>query len=136
MASLELSSDQFEKLVQAVSQITGDAENAINEALKSSQVKGWMINSITALTPISTAKISSWHPRHAKSAQPYKESYENLSITIKSKTAFNYLYFPDDGSNTKHHRGMQQFMLHGTEAVSDQVVDWITEKIIEKINGN
>lgn len=136
MARLELSYEKYEKLIQAAAKLQGDMEAAINEALKSSQVKNWMVNSITEFTPMSKAKIASWHPRHARGAKPYKETYENLSIIIKSKTAFNYLYFPDDGSNTKRHQGMQQFMLHGAEAVSDQVADEIVDKIVEKTGWN
>ena len=136
MASVMLSYEQFERLFQALDGVAADTESAVNEALKGSQVKNWMINSITGLTPVSKVKTSAWHPRHAKSSSPYKESFENLSILIKSKTAFNYLYFPDDGSNTKRHQGMQQFMLHGMEEVTDQVIDEIAKKIIEKISWN
>lgn len=136
MAKLEMSYEKYEQLIRAAEGMQGNMEEAINEALRSSQIKNWMINSITEFTPMSTAKIRPWHPRHARGADPYKEKYENLSIVIKSKTAFNYLYFPDDGSNTKRHQGMQQFMLHGAEAVSDQVADEIVDRIVERTGWN
>ncbi|MCD8008444.1 MAG: hypothetical protein LUF68_05860 [Clostridiales bacterium] len=49
-----------------------------------------------------------------------------LTLTVKSKTRYQYLYFPDDGSTTLHHAGNQQFMLRGaedqTEAITNDLV--------------
>ena len=46
-----------------------------------------------------------------------------LSVTIKTVNAYNYLYFPDDGSNTKKHAGNQQFMASGAENASDRIME-------------
>lgn len=55
-----------------------------------------------------------------------KNKAENLAVTIRAKTTYGYLYFPDDGSNTLHHYGNQRFFESGieqkeTEAVNDMI---------------
>lgn len=136
MARIGLDCEQYDRLIQTTARLGENVENAINEALRTDRIKIWMINSITESTPVSSAKLGSWHPVHAKNAKPYKEQYENLAVTIKSRKDFHYLYFPDDGSNTKRHQGMQQFMLQGMENVSGQIVDEIVEQIVEKTGWN
>lgn len=46
-----------------------------------------------------------------------------LSVTIKTVSTYNYLYFPDDGSNTKKLAGNQQFMASGAESASDRIME-------------
>jgi len=56
---------------------------------------------------------------------------EMLAVTIKSKTAYNYLYFPDDGTNTIRHAGNQQFFQRGAEEAADTVVELCLGKLTE-----
>ena len=60
---------------------------------------------------------------------------EMLAVTIKSRTAYNYLYFPDDGSNTLHHAGGQHFFQTGAEDTADQIIDLCVGKLTEEFGG-
>lgn len=71
----------------------------------------------------------------ASAAQPFTRENGNLSVTVKTKKAYHYLYFPDDGTNTKHHAGNQQFMLRGAESKSEGIAGKIAEKLVEQIEG-
>ncbi|MCD8208669.1 MAG: hypothetical protein LUD72_12080 [Bacteroidales bacterium] len=55
----------------------------------------------------------------------------NLSLTIKSHGKYRYLYFPDDGSNTKHHAGNQQFMRRGAEEALPSITEDITKRLVQ-----
>lgn len=71
----------------------------------------------------------------ASATQPFVQENGNLSVTVKTKPAYHYLYFPDDGTNTKHHAGNQQFMLRGAESKSEGIAGKIAEKLVEQIEG-
>ena len=60
---------------------------------------------------------------------------ETLAVTIKSRTAYNYLYFPDDGSNTLHHAGGQHFFQSGAEDTADQIIELCVGKLSEALGG-
>ena len=67
----------------------------------------------------------------AKSAQPFTHDDDMLSVTVVSRGYYHYLYFPDDGSNTKKHAGNQQFMLHGAEDSASDIIDICMGKLLE-----
>lgn len=68
----------------------------------------------------------------AKNAAPFTAKTDQmLSVTIVSRKPYNYLYFPDDGSNTKHHAGNQHFMKHGAEKASEKIIDLCIGKLQE-----
>ncbi len=69
--------------------------------------------------------------REAKSAQPFSQKKELLSVTTQSKGSYHYLYFPDDGSNTKRHYGNQQFMRRGAEASADKIIETCLGRLTE-----
>lgn len=72
----------------------------------------------------------------AKRTQPFRQFNGSLSVTVASKTAYNYLYFPDDGTNTKHHIGYKgrprEFMMHGAENQTGEIIDRCINRLIEK----
>ncbi len=63
-----------------------------------------------------------------------KNKSENLAVTIGAKTAYGYLYFPNDGSNTIHHHGNQRFFEKGVEAEKQEAANDMIEllTILEK----
>lgn len=73
-------------------------------------------------------------PKHAKLAKSLTDVKENLGIVTKSKKTYNYLYFSDDGSNTKRHQGLQGFMLKGAEKSIDEITQDIINRLIDEIN--
>lgn len=54
------------------------------------------------------------------------------SVLIRSRPAYNYLYFPDDGTNTDHHAGKQRFMVRGAQAAVPQVANDICSRLAAK----
>lgn len=72
---------------------------------------------------------------HSSGAQGSKwqryDTSEPLAITVATTSSRHYLYFPDDGSNTKRHFGNQQFMLRGAEAAAPMILEKGVEALIE-----
>lgn len=44
-------------------------------------------------------------------------------MTVSTTAKFRYLYFPDDGGNTKRHAGDQHFMFRGAQAAAPSVME-------------
>lgn len=70
----------------------------------------------------------------ASSVMPGRFSQDNgqLSVTIAARGKYGYLYFPDDGSNTRRHAGNKQFMRRGAEAATARVIEMCVGKLIEQ----
>lgn len=131
MASFELHFDEVESLQEKMEEYGAGAQRIINDVLHGEggrQVK----DKIHMLIPSSGRQ---WKGKRApaSSADSLQQvNDEMLAVTIKSKTAYNYLYFPDDGSNTKRHAGNQQFFQHGAEDAADSVVELCLGKLTEE----
>lgn len=65
-------------------------------------------------------------------AKVFRKDANGLVVLVASKRPYNYLYFPDDGSTTLNHYGNKQFMLRGAEAASEEVIDGIIKRLIER----
>lgn len=126
-----LSYEQAEKLTENLSKAGNAAERVINDTLHGFAGKEIMEN-IMPLLPESGRK---WKGKRAaaSSTQPFKQENSNLAVTVKSKSIYNYLYFPDDGSNTIHHVGNQQFMHKGAENAAEEIIRKCNENIINEI---
>ncbi len=57
----------------------------------------------------------------------------NLSVTVRTRKSYNYLYYPDDGSNTRNHQGNQHFMQKGAEDSQEQIIDALVERLSKKV---
>ena len=67
---------------------------------------------------------------------PFTENTgEELAVTIKTKPKYDYLYFPDDGSNTRRHVGNQQFMRRGAEKSRDRIIDICVGRLAQEFGG-
>ena len=123
-----LSHEDFDRMTEAIKRFPGDAEQVINDTLHgfgadliSERVKQYM--------PISTKSKGT----HAVDAKSLRHTDTHLSTTVRSAKKYNYLYFPDDGTNTKRHVGNQQFFRRGAEDSAGEIVDVITEKLTKKL---
>lgn len=54
-----------------------------------------------------------------------------LSVTVATSTRYHYLYFPDDGSNTRRHVGNRQMFRRGLEAAAPTVIEKIQDALSE-----
>lgn len=130
MASFELDYDEVEELQKVMEDYGTGAQRIINDVLHGEG--GQKIKEqIHMLIPSSGRQ---WRGKRAPAASAdslQQLNEEMLAVTIKSKTVYNYLYFPDDGTNTVRHAGNQQFFMRGAEAASDAVVEMCLGKLTE-----
>ena len=119
--TFSLDTSAFEQLIPKLQEYGNGAEGVINSTFKANDEV--FKNSIDNILPVSDRK------KHAKGSNPFQSTFGNLSITIKSKKKYNYLYFPDDGSNTERHQGNQQFMRRGVELKQQTMIELILENL-------
>lgn len=132
-ATFSLDTESYNKLFEAMKKYEGQAPKTVNEILWNEG--GPLINeAIINLLPVSGKHWSGKKPA-AKNAQPFTQVNEELSVTVKTKNAYHYLYFPDDGTNTKQHAGEQYFMFGGAEAKQNEIIDRCVAALIEKLGG-
>ena len=124
---------EIEKLSDALEQYHGKrAEDAINDVLHNQA--GKLI--AEAIVPLIHKSGRNWKGKapSATSVMPFAQEDGNLSVTvgtIKNKKRYQYLYFPDDGSNTYKHAGNQRFMRRGGEAEAGHIVDLCVSELIK-----
>ena len=56
---------------------------------------------------------------------------EPMSVTVAARGRYGYLYFPDDGTNTRKHIGNQQFMLRGAESAAPEIAEDLESALVE-----
>ena len=124
----DINFSEVERLQQALQNYQGDTESVINDVLHN-EAGDLAQEEIKRLIPVSG---KSWKGKKtaASKANSLRNVKENLSVTITTQKAYQYLYFPDDGSNTRRHAGNQQFFLRGAEAVQDEIIERCINKLI------
>lgn len=132
--TFKLDAEQFDALQNAIRQYPENAERTINDVLHNEG--GMLINDeIMRLLP-SSGRTWRGKRKPAKQAKPFSQLNENLSVTVRTVHAYNYLYFPDDGTNTKRHIGYKGnprgFMFKGAENQTGEIIDRCINRLIEK----
>lgn len=129
MAVFRLEAAEFERLEQVMKNFPDEAEKAINEVLhnEGSQL---IKESIRNLIPVSGRN---WKGKKApaKTGNSLTDVKENLSITVQTTKNYQYLYFPDDGTNTRRHAGNQQFFLKGAEEQQSTIIDLCINRLTQ-----
>ena len=121
MSVFRLDASDFEQLEQAMKQYQGNVEEVINDVLHNEA--GQLIHDeIKRLMPVSHR---TWKGKKgpAKTSNSLLIQGGNLSVTVSTKKAYQYLYFPDDGSNTRRHAGNQQFFAKGGENQKEEILN-------------
>ena len=133
MSRLSLDYNQITSTIDNFEEVKDRAETIINNVLHNSGADLIKSN----IYPLINNSGREWQgkPKHAKTVKSLTDKKENLGLVTKSKRTYNYLYFADDGSNTKRHQGNQQFMLRGAEKSIDEISQNIIKRIIETINN-
>lgn len=126
-ATFELKKEDIERINKAISTFPDNVEVAINTYL-SNQGKNKMVNSMENLIPISKRDKD-----HAKGSNPFRTDLFNLGLTIRTKTKYNYLYFPQMGEGTSKNKGPNDFMQDGLDSIYDNVVNDMLDAIQNKI---
>ena len=121
MSRLSLDISQFDDLQKAMKEYEGNTEQTINDVLHNEA--GQLIHD--AIKPLIPSSGKEWKGKKtpARVSNSLQKVNENLAVTIKSKKDYNYLYFPDDGTNTRRHIGNQQFFRRGGESQTEEIID-------------
>lgn len=125
--------DKFEKMLDIMEKFSDKAqtERVINEYLHE---KGGEIirDNIQKILPVSGR---TWRGKKQAASQtnPFLIKKENLAVVVKTKGTYNYLYFPDDGTNTEHHAGNQQFMFRGATDSQDRIVNEVIDELVKRL---
>lgn len=118
-------------LEAAIKQYQGDAEKVINDILHNEA--GQLIQeSIRRLMPQSGAKWKGKKPP-AKTGKSLTQINSNLAVTVTTTSGYQYLYFPNDGTNTRRHVGDKQFFAEGAEKVTNEIVARCIERLSKEI---
>ena len=127
----ELNAQGVDKLHNALQEYEGDAESVINDVLHN-QAGDLAQEAIRRLMPSSGKRWRGKKPA-AKSSQSMRNDKANLELTVRNTSNYAYLYFPNDGSNTRRHAGQQFFFERGGESVVDDIIDRCVEKLVNKL---
>jgi hypothetical protein len=124
---------KVEQLTEAIKQFQDEAETKINTYLHGEGYRRFE-QAIHNAMPVSGR---SWNGKRAaaktsRSVQD-KDKGENLAVTLHSTTVYGYLYFPDDGSNTKHHYGGQHFFEKGVENETTQAINDMIDILMKEV---
>ena len=112
---------EVERLFNVVKDFPQNAEEAINDVFHN-EAPGMVSETIKLLMPMSGREWAGKAPA-ARTSKSLTSETANLSFTVKSTTKYNYLYFPDDGTNTRRHVGDQHFFRDGGEMRQHEIVD-------------
>lgn len=129
MSVLKMHIMELDELHKHMKEYQGNTEDAINEVLHGKA--GTLISDeVRRLMPVSGKH---WRGKKAaaKSSSSLMNVNENLAVTVKTKKAYQYLYFPDDGTNTRRHVGNQQFFKRGGEAKTDEIINLCIGKLVD-----
>ena len=124
---LQIDTSEFERLQKAMQDFQGNTEEAINDVLHN-YAGDRAQEDIYRLMPVSDKKRGK-HAKHSKSLSNVKK---NLSVTVTARGKWSYLYFPDDGTNTRRHVGNQRFFERGGDAAKND----IAERCILRLKNN
>lgn len=134
MSRFDLYVSEFDALQRAMKEFQGNTEDAINEVLHNEA--GQLIHdAVKGLIPTSNRKEWKGKKPPAKTSNSLLiDKNKNLAVTVRTKTAYNYLYFPDDGSNTINHAGNQQFFRKGGESQTEEIVNRCIKKLVNNFD--
>ena len=122
-----------QRLQEAMANYSGNAEQAINDVLHN-EAGDLAQEEIRRLMPVSDKHWKGKAPA-AKTGKSLRNINGNLSVTVTTSKRHQYLYFPDDGSNTRRHAGNQQFFRRGGENVRDEIVERCISKLISNFES-
>ena len=134
MANFKLDAREHENLLRAMQIYGNRAGKAVDDVLHNEGGK-LIQEEIMRLLPESGRD---WKGKRtaAKRTQPFTQKNESLAVTIRTKSAYHYLYFPDDGTSTKRHVGYKgkprEFMFKGAENQTSRIMDLCINRLIEK----
>ena len=129
MANITYTLDQndFNELLTLTQKNGVKVEKIINDYLHNEAPKK-IKSSMTGLVPVSDRK-----KKHAKFFDPFQRQQNfNLAVKIITAKEFNYLVFPDEALGTSVRNAPQNFTGRGLEAVTGELLDDMTKRVLQK----
>lgn len=122
---------EIERLFNVVKNFPGTAEKSINDVFHN-DAPPMVSDEIVRLMPASGRSWRGKAPaaKTAKSVAERTDERKNLAFAVGTTGKYHYLYFPDDGSNTRNHVGNQQFFQRGGENKQPEIVDRCITRIV------
>lgn len=111
----------FDVLLERCQKLPDRAEKIINETLRN-ESGPTAVKAIDSDTPVSKTGLRQGH-RHAKGANEYQVSYNNLGFVVRPKKKFDYLKYPDLGIGTSINNAPQNFLNTGLNKSVVKIVD-------------
>lgn len=131
--TFDLDVSKMEQLTKTIKQFQAEAETKINTYLHGEGYRRFE-QAIHNAMPVSGRN---WNGKKAPAKTSHsiqdKDKEENLAVTLRSTTVYGYLYFPDDGSNTKNHYGGQHFFEQGVENETTQAINDMIELLMKEV---
>lgn len=129
MARVDIDIQGVDGLLQAMQGYGDNVEDAILDVFEHQGVQ-LVKDDIQQILPTSGR---TWRGKRApaKSAKPFTHTMEGIGFIVRSTGTYGYLYFPDDGSNTKRHAGNQQFMIRGAEKAAPDIIDMCLARLTD-----
>ena len=129
----EIKTADFVRLENAMQAYEGNVESVVNDVLHN-QAGKLLHDEIMLLMPTSEAK-----KKHASKSKSLQILEGNLSVTVATKKAFNYLYFPDDGTNTQRHIGYKgvprEFFPKGAENKTEEIINLCIGRLVNSFEN-
>lgn len=123
MARFDLNITEMDDLLLAMRNFQGNTEETINDVLHNEA--GELIHDAIKLLMPESGMHWKGKKKAAKQAKSLLIENDNLSVTVKTKNAYHYLYFPDDGQNVRNAKrraaGDQQFFMRGAKSQVEEI---------------
>ncbi len=128
-ARLEVDFTSFDRMYQAMKNFEGNTMEVISDVLHK-DASPLIQKEIKRLMPVSGR---TWNGKRnaAQHSKSLTDEKGPLSVTVKTTKNYQYLYFPDDGTNTRRHVGNQQFFLRGGEAEKEEIIERCIARLTE-----
>lgn len=131
MANFSIDYMNIQRLEKALRESKGNTEQTINEVLHE-EAYPIFADSIKGIMPVSGRNWKGKRPP-AKQSKSLQKKVGNLWVSITSSSFYNYLYFPDDGTNTRRHVGDQQFFYKGVKAQENEVIEMCVGRLVDNL---
>lgn len=133
MAVFEFKTDEMERLFNTARNFPNIAEKAINDVFHN-EAPPLVSEEIKRLIPVSGKNWKGKEPAARTARSPVaerKDEEKNLTFVVGTTNKYHYLYFPDDGTNTRRHVGNQQFFKKGGETKQNEIIDLCTTRMLQ-----
>ena len=117
------------RLQEQMFQYPAAAESAINSVLHD-EIGGLTEDEIKRLMPVS-GRTWPGKKKSAKYANSLRLVPGNLSLIVTTQKNYQYLYFPNDGTNTRRHAGQRYFFEEAGENLLPGIIERCEQRLVE-----